>query len=203
MLTLRFATPQDASALLEIYAQYIPTSITFEYVLPTREEFAARIEAFSADYPYLVLENGGRAVGYAYAHRAFERSAYGWCAELSVYLDRAYCGRGLGTGLYRALMAILALQGVKTVYGVVSSPNAASEALHRGLGFRTVGVFRAAGFKAGAWHDVTWFEKELSPHEGAAAPVTPLPQLPAQAVAAVLETARGQLAAGDFSRKAP
>ena len=203
MLTLRFAAPQDTAALLEIYAQYIPTSVTFEYTLPTQPEFAARIEAFGAEYPYFVLKDGGKALGYAYAHRAFERAAYGWCAELSVYLDRAYCGQGLGTLLYRALMQILTLQGVKTVYGVVTSPNAASEALHRAMGFRTIGVFRAAGYKAGAWRDVTWFEKELSPHEENPAPVIPLPQLPPEAVAAVLDCARAQLATGGIPGKAP
>ena len=193
MLTLRFAAPQDASALLEIYAQYIESSITFEYALPTQAEFAARIEAFGADYPYLVLEDGGRAVGYAYAHRAFERAAYGWCAELSVYLDRAYCGSGHGTLLYRTLMELLSLQGVKTVYGVVTSPNASSEALHRALGFRTIGAFRAAGYKAGAWRDVTWFEKALSPQDAAPMPVIPLPQLPPETVAAVLDGAQSML----------
>lgn len=203
MLTLRFARPQDAAALLKIYAQYIETSVTFEYTLPTRDEFAARIADFGAEFPYLVLESGGTAVGYAYAHRAFERAAYGWCAELSVYLDRSYCGRGIGTVLYRALMALLTMQGVKTVYGVVTSPNAASEALHRSLGFRTAGVFRAAGFKAGAWRDVTWFEKALAPQIESPAPVAALGQLPPEAVAQTLLAAEKQLMAVGISRKAP
>ena len=110
-----------------------------------------------------------------------------------MYLDRAYCGSGHGTLLYRTLMELLSLQGVKTVYGVVTSPNASSEALHRALGFRTIGVFRAAGYKAGAWRDVTWFEKALSPQDAAPMPVIPLPQLPPETVAAVLDGAQSML----------
>lgn len=93
---IRFAAEADAPALLAIYAQYIETGITFEYELPSREEFARRIREFGGTYPYLIWEEDGRIVGYAYAHRQAERAAYQWNAELSVYLDRAHTGTGLG-----------------------------------------------------------------------------------------------------------
>ena len=103
-MTIRFAGLQDVPALLEIYAQYIPTSVTFEYVLPTREEFARRVEAIGRDWPYLVCEEGGGVLGYAYAHPVWERAAYQWNAELSVYLDRAHTGTGLGLSITKAIL---------------------------------------------------------------------------------------------------
>lgn len=173
-MELRFAVPGEAEALLGIYAEYIESSITFEYVLPGVAEFASRIAEYSREYPYLSLWDGERAVAYAYAHRAQERAAYGWNAELSIYISRGYTRRGIGRALYGALMELLTLQGVKMVYGVVTSPNPASFALHEALGFSRAAQFCAAGFKAGEWHDVVWFEKELAPHTGAPKPIRPV-----------------------------
>ena len=178
-MQLRFAVPEDAAALLRIYREYIDTTITFEYALPAEAEFAGRIAAFTADgYPYLALFDGEQPASYAYAHRAQERAAYGWNAELSIYIARAYSHRGLGRLLYTALMDLLRLQGVKTVYGVVTSPNPASEALHEAMGFRRAAHFRDAGYKNGRWCDVTWFERELGAHEAAPAPLRPVSAVP-------------------------
>ena len=88
-LHVRFASESDADALLEVYAPYIDTPVTFEYDCPTPEEFAGRIRDIRTVYPYLVLEEDDRVIGYAYAHRARERTAYDWLAELSIYLDWA------------------------------------------------------------------------------------------------------------------
>ena len=167
---LRFAVPDDADALRAIYAQYIDTSVTFEYSLPSPEEFRRRMEDISAEYPYLVWEEDGVPLGYAYAHRYRERAAYRWGAELSVYLDRDARGRGLGARLYGALMALLRLQGIRTVYGVVTQPNEASDRLHTAMGFTVAGVVHNAGFKAGRWHDVTTYEKPIAPYDDEPAP---------------------------------
>lgn len=164
-MELRFASAGDAAELLDIYRQYIDTTITFEYDLPTLAEFTRRIETISAEYPYLVCQADGALLGYAYAHRAFQRAAYQWCAELSVYLRPEARGRGLGPCLYRTLMDMLRLQGVRMAYGVVTSPNPRSEALHRALGFTQAGFFHNSGYKAGAWRDVIWFEKPLLPFD--------------------------------------
>ena len=99
MNTIRFAAPDDAAALLRIYAQYIETPITFEYTLPSEEEFAQRIRDIQAVYPYLVYIEDGEVLGYAYAHRFQERAAYQWGAELSVYLDRGCVSHGIGSQL--------------------------------------------------------------------------------------------------------
>ena len=127
-MRIRLARPEDSAALLRIYAQYIHSPVTFEYALPTEPEFAARIGRISETYPYLVCEENGGISGYAYAHRQAEREAYQWNAELSVYLDAA-ASRGRGTRLYRMLLDILPLQGVRSAYALVTLPNAASERL--------------------------------------------------------------------------
>ena len=186
-MDIRFADAEkDAAGLLAVYAQYIDTSITFETALPTTEAFTDRIRDIQRAYPYLVLTDGARIAGYAYAHRLRERAAYDWCVELSVYLDRSYTGRGWGRKLYSLLMDLLRLQNVKTAVGCVTVPNAASEALHLGMGFARVGTSPSSGYKNGAWHDVAWFEKPLGPYDVPPAPLLPLSDVDPAAVAAVL-----------------
>ena len=133
-----------------------------------------------------MLEDQGRLLGYAYAHPERERKAYQWNAELSIYLDPAAVGKGTGRRLYRALLDLLALQGVRTVYGVVTSPNPASEALQKSLGFRLIGVHKNTGYKAGQWRDVLWFEKSLAPYDADPQPVLPLCRLDQRQVDRVL-----------------
>ena len=176
-MTLRFAAPEDVSALLSIYERYISTPITFEYTLPSLEEFARRVASVQTFYPYLVAEENGELLGYAYAHRIAERAAYRWGAELSIYLRPAAVCRGLGKQLYQSLIALLRLQGVRTVYGLVASPNPASEGLHRSLGFHRMGVQRNAGYKNGRWVDLIWFEQSIAPYVHQPGPVLPVGQL--------------------------
>jgi phosphinothricin acetyltransferase len=186
---LRFAAQEDVPALLAVYSRYIPTCVTFEYTLPSREAFSQRVASISQTYPYLVIEEDGQLLGYAYAHRIAERAAYAWGAELSVYLHPDAAGRGLGKRLYQALMALLELQGVRTVYGLVASPNPASEGLHKSLGFHQSGVQKNAGYKNGRWIDLLWFEKAIGPYSLEPAPLIPIHALPPEAVQRILETA--------------
>ncbi len=184
---IRFAVAADAAALLGIYGQYIDTPITFECALPSEEAFRRRVAEYGAACPYLVWEEDGRILGYAYAHRLGERAAYQWSAELSIYLGRDSTGRGLGRRLYGALMELLWLQGVRTAYGCVTLPNAGSEGLHAAMGFRLTGTWHRAGFKCGAWRDVGWFEKTIAPYDPSPAPVRPIGGVPAAAAAEILE----------------
>lgn len=162
---LRFAKVSDAQKILDIYARYIDTSVTFEWPLPTIEEFEERIRNVLKMYPYLVAEDNGHILGYAYAHRAQLRAAYRWNSELSIYIDQNHRCRGIGSILYKKLISLCALQGIHTVYGVVTLPNDASCALHQSLGFHKAAHLSNAGYKSGAWHDVLWFEKEILPHD--------------------------------------
>lgn len=101
-IKVRLAGTGDVPQLLKIYEQYIDTPITFEYTLPTRQDFTKRILSLTKDYPYLVCEKQGRLVGYAYAHRHMEREAYQWNVELSIYLGWPYTSQGIGKRLYCA-----------------------------------------------------------------------------------------------------
>jgi len=183
---LRLARPEDCAALLAIYEQYIQTPITFEYELPSREEFTRRITSISAEYPYLVWEEGEKILGYAYAHRLAERTAYQWSAELSIYVDRSAVGKGLGRKLYGALVELLKLQGVRTAYALVCTPNPASEGLHRAMGFRTLAVHPNTGYKNGAWRDLTWFEKAIGDYEVQPEFLRPIAQISTEDIQAVL-----------------
>ena len=182
---IRFVSKADVPALLDIYRHYISTIVTFEYVLPGGEEFARRVDAVSQVYPYLVLEQDGRVLGYAYAHPIAQRAAYGWGAELSIYLHPDAAGKGLGRRLYQALIDLLRLQGVRTVYGLVASPNSASENLHTSLGFHLMGVQQKAGYKNGRWIDLLWFDKAIAPYAPEPEPVVPVQALPSAQVQAV------------------
>ena len=185
-MKLRLAAQKDVPTLLDIYGHYISSEITFEYVLPTLEEFSQRVSSISAYYPYLVLEEEGKVLGYAYAHPIAERAAYAWGAELSIYLSPDVTGLGLGKRLYVALIELLRLQGVRTVYGLVASPNPASEALHKSLGFEVMGIQHRAGYKNGCWIDLLWFEKGIAFYDPEPAPLIPFPHLPEQQVQRLL-----------------
>ena len=103
MITLRTAKPEDASKLLAMYTPYVlNTAVTFELEVPTKEEFASRIQNTLCNFPYLVAEDQGEILGYAYGERAFERAAFGWVADLAIYLKPECKGRGIGKALYSA-----------------------------------------------------------------------------------------------------
>ena len=177
-MKFRPGSPEDGSQILEIYAQYINTPVTFEYTLPSGREFSRRIDDICRFYPYIVCEEENRIVAYAYAHRHMERAAYQWNAELSVYMDRSFRSKGLGKKLYIMLMEILKLQGVKTVYGGVTAPNPRSEALHNSLGFSILGTYHNAGYKEGKWHDVLWFEKAIGQYDIPPQPIISIRHIP-------------------------
>lgn len=163
-MPIRPSAAGDVPAMLSIYDEFVrKTAVSFEYVTPTVEEFQHRLEEHSAVYPWLVYEENGVVLGYAYAGRAFERAAYAWNAEISCYLAPPARGRGIGRRLYALIETILRAQGVRRVYAVVTSANEPSITFHRALGYRDAACFRAVGFKRGAWYDVLWLEKQLLP----------------------------------------
>lgn len=173
-MRIRFAQERDATALLEIYKQYIDTSITFEYELPSKDEFQRRIREYSEEYPYFICTENGRCVGYVYAHRAQERAAFQWNAELSIYLDKNYQGKGVGKILYEMMFEILSMQGVKTVYGLVTTPNPNSIKLHESTGFQLAGAYHSTGFKAGEWRDLLLYEKQIGVYYDRPTPIIPI-----------------------------
>lgn len=179
--TLRLATPHDAAAIAAIYAPIcLGTAISFETEPPDAAEMARRMAAVLPHLPWLVLEDGGRVLGYACAKPYNERAAYHWTLEATIYVDEAARGRGVGRALYTALLALVTAQGYHSISAGITLPNAGSVGLHEAMGFAPVGVYRAAGFKHGAWHDVGYWRRELRPTDGPPAPTRSLEDLVGQ-----------------------
>jgi phosphinothricin acetyltransferase len=173
-MIIRHAEPdRDGAGCAAIYAPYVHDSVTsFEDRAPDGAEFARRIASISRTHPWLVAENAGELAGYAYASPHRERRAYRWAADISVYVAQHRRGAGIGTALYGALIPLLARQGMRIVCAGITLPNDASVALHESFGLEPIGVYRRIGWKAGAWHDVGWWQREL---EGSDPPAEPGP----------------------------
>ena len=159
---VRIATESDIPAMLAIYAPYVQhTTVSFEYEVPTREEFTCRFREVTAQFPWLVWEEEGRVLGYAYAARPFARAGYAWCAEPSIYLQDSARGRGIGAALYAVLEAILDAQGYCTLDALITRENRASLHFHRKCGYSNALVLPNCGRKFGRWLDLVWMEKRL------------------------------------------
>ena len=157
---IRMATKDDLPAILHIYAPYIlNTTYTFEYTVPSLEEFTARFEAITAQFPWLVWEENGKVLGYAYGSAPFERAAYRWCGEVSIYLAPQIHGRGIGRSLYAALEEIMWQQGYRVIYSLITSENQASVRFHEKLGYVHSFECKNCGLKFGRWLGVIWMEK--------------------------------------------
>ncbi|WP_223314346.1 GNAT family N-acetyltransferase [Streptococcus sanguinis] len=166
-MNIRFARPSDAATLLDIYAPFVEnTAITFEYEVPTIEDFATRIEKILEKYPYLVAEEDGLILGYAYALTYYVRAAYDWAVELSVYVRQDARGKGVGSKLYDELEDLLDQMGYMHFLACISLPNEASLALHRKRGYQQVAYFPKMGYKFERWHDIVWLQKSLDKQAG-------------------------------------
>ena len=171
---IRLAVESDSAAIARIYSPaVIDHATSFELIAPDADEMAKRIRRISPQYPWLVFEDDGAVIGYAYASTHRERWAYQWSVDVCAYVDQSAHRHGVGRALYTSLFAVLALQGYRNAYAGVPLPNPASEGLHRSVGFTPVGIYHKVGFKFGAWHDVAWFEREIA--ERVVDPPTPIP----------------------------
>lgn len=179
-ICIRAARLEDAEALLAIYAPYVEkTAITFEYDVPSVEEFRGRIAAVLARHPYLVAEKDGMILGYAYAGPFHSRAAYGWAVETSIYVDPGKKRMGLGGRLHGALENVLREQGFLNMNACIAVPEKDdgyltrnSVQFHEHLGYRMVGEFTQVGYKFGRWYNMAWMEKHIGAHgPGAKEPV--------------------------------
>lgn len=178
-VVIRDATEEDAPGILSVYSYYVEqTAITFEYEVPSEEEFRERIRHTLEKYPYLVAEKNGRIVGYAYAGSFVGRAAYDWSAELTIYLDHTCEKKGLGRLLYEALEKELADMGVLNLYACIGYPesednhlNFNSAQFHEHLGFHLVGTFHQCGYKFDTWYHMIWMEKIIGEHHTGQSPV--------------------------------
>ena len=171
-ISIRSATCEDAEELLRIYDYYVrETAITFEYVTPSVEEFRGRIKSTLEKFPYLVVEENGIILGYAYASAFHVREAYKWCVEMSIYLDKDAHARGLGRLIYEELERQLKEMGYLNLNACISFPDKEDEYLtfgsvrfHEKMGYSMVGEFHKCGFKFGRWYNMVWMEKIIGDH---------------------------------------
>ena len=162
MIRLRVARAEDAEAIAAIYAPHVTRGIaSFEEQAPTPDEMRARIERLAGRFPWLVAEEDGTVLGYAYADRFRDRTAYRWAVETTVYVGDGAQRRGVGRLLYARLLDILRAQGFTQAIAAISLPNDASVKLHELAGFRRAGVYRQVGWKLGRWVDVGLWQAQL------------------------------------------
>lgn len=184
-IRIRRADLSDAQELLTIYAPYVTdTAITFEYEVPTLEEFKGRMQSILAFYPYFVAEEDGRLLGYAYASAFHPRAAYAWSAEVTVYLDKAARGKGIGPKLYQKLEGALKAMGILNLNACIAvAPTEdqyltnASQGFHEKLGYQLVGTFHHSGYKFNRWYHMIWMEKLIGDHTEVVQPVISYPEV--------------------------
>lgn len=184
-IIIREVSLMDAPELVEVYRPYVEkTAITFEYEVPSVEEFTDRIKNISAKYPYLVVEQDGRIIGYAYTSAFHVRKAYEWSAEMSIYLSDRCKGLGLGRKLYEILEDISYKQGITNLYACIGAPEKEDEYLtnnsinfHDHMGYKIIGRFTRCGYKFSRWYDMVWMEKIIAQHQTDAKDIIPYPML--------------------------
>jgi phosphinothricin acetyltransferase len=159
-MKIRHADPaRDAAGCAAIYGPFVrDTAVSFEEHPPSPREFADHIQRINRTHPWLVAEEDGEVVGYAYGCPHRERAAYRWAAEVTVYVHPAHHRKRIATSLYRELFDLLRAQGIRTLCAGVTLPNPASVSLHESLGFSPVGTYKKIGYKLGRWHDVRWWQ---------------------------------------------
>lgn len=165
---IRIAHADDATAIHDIYTPHIASGVaTFETELPGVDAMRQRVLTRLQHYPWLVWDEGGTVLAYAYASRFRERAAYDWIAETSIYVHADAQRRGIARRLYGFLLETMRMQGINQAMGVITLPGTQSVAMHEAMGFTPAGVWKQSGYKLGQWWDVGVWQKELQ------APVNP------------------------------
>ena len=184
-LRIRRATLADAESILDIYRPYVEeTVITFEYLVPSLEEFRERIAHTLEKYPCIVAEQDSGIVGYACTGVFKDRAAYDWGVETTIYVKKDCKRGGIGRKLYTALEKVSAAQHILNLNACIGYPEVEDEYLtrdsahfHEHLGYRLVGEFHKCGYKFGRWYDMIWMEKLIGDHTAEPKPVVPFPEL--------------------------
>lgn len=195
-MKLRIATPDDAKKLQKLYAWYvIHSAATFEWDVPDVDEFRRRIESTLKDYPYIVVEEDGEIMGYAYVSPFKGRKAYEWSAETSIYIAHESRQKGYGSLLYKALEKIMPLQNVCNLYACIARPtreddphlSMASICFHQLLGYRLCAEFEGCAVKYDTWYDMVWMGKRIATLEEHPKPFLPFLSLNRGEVEKILE----------------
>ncbi len=160
MITFRDVRPSDAERITAIYAPHVESSaVSFELTVPSISTMQQRIELYTAKYPWIVAEENGLVIGYAYASSYREREAYRYCVETSVYMDEKATRKGVASKLYDALFLQLSESGFKQAFAVITQPNDQSVAFHRANHFEEFALYEKVGYKFDQWFDVLWMRR--------------------------------------------
>ncbi|MEV5537230.1 N-acetyltransferase family protein [Saccharopolyspora shandongensis] len=165
-LVVRDAEPGDVESIDELFRRYVETTVTFEEVPPTAQDWRSKIDAAARDdWPFLAATLDGELVGYAYVSPWRPKPAYRYTVENTIYLHPDHVGRGIGRRLLGELLRRAAAAGARQVIAVIAdSGNPASEALHHKAGFEVVGKLNKVGHKKGKWIDTTLMQLDLTNH---------------------------------------
>lgn len=194
-LLIRPALESDAEAVAAVYAPYVrDTAVSFETDAPSAAVMAQRIADTTLTHPWLVAERERVVVGYAYAAKHSQRPGYRWTVDATIYVRMEERRSGVGRCLYRALLAILRLQGFRSVFSEIVLPNAGSVGLHEMMGFKPIGIHKDIGFKLERWQDIGYWQLRLS--QGMETPPEPIPFASLHHTAELAETL-AQAARGD------
>ena len=182
---IRIAREADSRKLAEIYGWYVEnTAVSFEYAAPTAEEFAGRIAEILQTHPFLVYEEEGALLGYAYAHPLIKRAACDWAVEVSIYIRRDVRGKGVGRALYEALEKALLLQNICTLEACVAAahgddPYLTTDSIlfHKRMGYSQEGKMTDCGYKFGRWYHLLWLEKHIAPRKAETEKMRPFPEI--------------------------
>ena len=163
-LIVRDATDADVAQIAAIYAREVETGVaTFEETPPSKQDMLGRMTNIKRlGLPYLVAEQAGKVLGYAYAGQFHPRVAYRYTLEDTVYIHEEARRQGVARALLNELMARSQAIGCRQMVALITHvPHSASEALHAELGFRPVGILKAVGYKFGRWLDVAYMQRPI------------------------------------------
>ncbi len=168
-LIIREVQLEDAERIVEIYSHYVlNTAVSFEYEVPSVEEFRQRISKITSKYPYLVCLKDDKIVGYVYAGEYSSRSAYSWTAAMSIYVDKDYRRQGIGSAMYSAIEPKLKEIGIINLLAGTAYCEKedeylthASSCFHMSQGYSEAAHFKKIGKKFDRWYDLKWYQKGL------------------------------------------
>lgn len=187
-IKFRLAQLSDAEDLLNIYAPYVKnTDITYEYEVPSIDEFKQRMENVLSKFPYIVAIVDDKIAGYVYASTFRQRLAYNWGLETSIYIMEQFQGNHLGEKLYKILEAILQKQNITNLYASITYPNPQSIMFHTKMGYKKIAHFTKCGYKAGKWLDMIFMEKMINKHSIPAKKIIYLPDMPKNEIDEILD----------------
>lgn len=157
---IREVCVRDAQEIVDIYNYYIEnTNITFEENILSAEDMKQRIEEkLEHNNPWIVYEENGKVIGYAYLGTWRDRSAYRFSKESSVYVKEDMKGNGIGTLLYKELIKLAKERGIHAIIASITCPNELSFKLHEKLGFEKMAEYKEVGYKNDTWLDVAFYE---------------------------------------------